>query len=68
MIESFLFLSIILLFVGLLGGFLSGLLGIGGGIIYVFTLTYVYKELFDVGEEIIPATTVQSQRVITQFV
>ena len=31
-------LYIFLLFAGLLGGFLAGLIGIGGGVIYIFVL------------------------------
>ena len=40
------FYYLILLLTGLLGGFLAGLIGIGGGIIYVLVLPYI---LIDMG-------------------
>lgn len=45
-------LYIFLLFAGLLGGFLAGLIGIGGGVIYIFVLEIIFIELGILPQEI----------------
>lgn len=41
------FLYLFLFFLGLIGGFLAGLLGVGGGLIYIIILQYVFKKYID---------------------
>ncbi len=48
---------LILFFAGLLGGFLAGLLGIGGGLIYIFALTTLF-EFLDIDPLLFPELVV----------
>jgi len=41
------FLYLLLFILGLIGGFLAGLLGVGGGLIYIIILQYVFKKYID---------------------
>ncbi|MFK7900203.1 MAG: sulfite exporter TauE/SafE family protein [Cyclobacteriaceae bacterium] len=50
--PELIYLIPILFIAGLAGGYLSGLLGIGGGMIYVFILTILFKENYQLGNEI----------------
>lgn len=45
-------LYIFLLLAGLLGGFLAGLIGIGGGVIYIFVLEIIFMEMGILPQEI----------------
>jgi len=51
---------LILLLAGLLGGFLAGLIGIGGGIIYVLVLPYILLEMGVPQDEVIQYTIANS--------
>lgn len=49
-----------LLIAGLIGGFFAGLLGIGGGIIYIAILPYVLKPYFSNPDELVAAVIANS--------
>ncbi len=51
---------VLLFLIGLLGGFLAGLIGIGGGIIYVLVLPYVLAEMGIPESEIVQYTIANS--------
>lgn len=57
-------LYLALFVVGLLGGFLSGLIGIGGGVIYVFILEIVFIEMGILPQEIPQFTIANSMFAI----
>ena len=52
--------SVLLLLFGLVGGFLAGLTGIGGGIIYISVLPFILRKLGVPESEIVPYTVANS--------
>lgn len=53
-------LYILLFCMGLFGGFLAGLIGIGGGVMYIFVLPYILNHLGYPSEEIVQLTIANS--------
>lgn len=53
-------LYILLFFMGLLGGFLAGLIGIGGGVMYVLVLPYLLTTMGFPADEIVQLTIANS--------
>lgn len=55
---------VVLLFCGAFGGFMSGFLGIGGGIIYVPILDYFLTKYFGTGNDLVKAVLANSLFII----